>query len=125
MPRWTGRPSSLAFTVALLAAGPAAAQESCVQLPPGAVSWWPADGTMEDLVGGHDAQDLAWGFPVVYAPGRVDQAFDLSGFDSALLVPSHPDLDFDSTDEYSIVLWLLSPEASSTIGQQVLVSTAT
>lgn len=107
---------------AISTAGEALAQNQCVQLPPGAVAWWPADGTMDDLVGVHDAQDLGWGSPVVYAAGRVGQAFDLSGFDAALRVQDHADLDFGPTDDYSILLWLRSPAAASTVGQEVLVS---
>lgn len=85
------------------------AQESCIDLPPGARAWWPADGTMEDVVGNHDAQDLGWGWAVNFSPGRVNDAFDFDGFDTALKVPHHPDLNFDSADAYSVVFWMKTP----------------
>ena len=107
--------------VVVLAAAPSGAQEECVQLPPGAVAWWPADGTLEDVVGGHDAQDLGWAFPVVFSPGRVGQAFDFDAFDTALVVQHDDALNFGPGDEYTLALWMRTRRVLNTAAA-VLVS---
>jgi len=50
-------------------------RESCIQIPSGAVNWWPADGMANDLVSGNDGT-LVNG--ANFSPGLVDQAFLLS-----------------------------------------------
>lgn len=54
-------------------------------LPPGLVSWWPADGHPEDLVGGQDGT-LQNG--ATYANRRVGQAFRLDGIDDYIAIPN-------------------------------------
>ena len=79
---------------------PLRAQE-CAHMPPGAVAWWPAEGSgderWEDRIGGHDAQDATTGwYHVGFSPGRVGQAFDFADGDAGMYVPADPDLDFEA-----------------------------
>jgi hypothetical protein len=94
--------------------GTAAAQE-CTQLPPNTVAWWPAEGDMTDLVGGHDG-DIA----PLFSPGIVGQAFDFTNFGSYGRVPHHIDLNMGA--EYTIALWLKATTFSNPTGHRTLVA---
>ena len=59
-------------------------QQNCVPKPEGLKSFWPADGTPEDVVGGLSAT-LQNG--ASYAPGFVGEAFSLDGIDDYVSVP--------------------------------------
>ncbi len=112
----------LAIALLLAVAGPSArAQETCIDLPPGARAWWPADGTMEDVVGGHDAVDLGWAFSVEFSPGRVNEGFDFNAFDTGLKVLHSNDLNFDPTADYTLMFWMATDRFSQ-IGDAVLIS---
>ncbi len=107
---------SLAVWVFVAGATGPLAQGECVQLPHGAVAWWPAEGNADDLIGGHDG--LTSG--IDYAAGIVGQAFDFGYFQDYVAVPHHPELNLDS--EYTIALWLNSPPTDSQTGHLTLVS---
>lgn len=48
----------------------------CLDPATGLIGWWPAEGTMTDVIGGNHGTA---GFPVAYSAGKVGQAFDLDG----------------------------------------------
>jgi photosystem II stability/assembly factor-like uncharacterized protein len=50
----------------------------CIASPVGVVSWWPADGDADDIVGGNNG---ALQNGATFAAGRVGQAFSLDGVD--------------------------------------------
>ncbi|MCX6634409.1 MAG: BACON domain-containing carbohydrate-binding protein, partial [Acidobacteria bacterium] len=64
-------------------------QQNCVPKPEGLKSFWPADGTTEDVAGGLSAT-LQNG--ASYAPGFVGEAFSLDGIDDYVWVPDAPGL---------------------------------
>ena len=70
--------------VAILGVGNAVAQE-CVTAPPGMVSWWPGEGTGQDIIGGNDGT-LNGGMGTV--PGLVDEAFSFDGIDDFVSLPT-------------------------------------
>lgn len=57
---------------------------NCVEPPSGLVSWWPGDGDVIDIVGGHHGT-LQNG--ATFAPGMVGQAFSFDGVDDYISVP--------------------------------------
>jgi len=62
---------------------------ACAPVPSGLVSWWPGDGTAEDIKGENHGT-LQNG--ASYAPGMVGQAFQLDGVDDYISVPDHSSL---------------------------------
>src|SRR6266540_6067871 len=78
------------------------ATSACVDPPSGLVTWWPGDGSAEDVQGGHDGT-LTNG--ATFAPGMVGDAFSLDGVDDFVSVPDSPDWNFGSR-AFSIDLWL-------------------
>src|SRR5437763_2728435 len=68
----------LLFVVAL---GSYAVAQTCVQPPPGLVSWWPGDGNAKDIADGNPGT-LQGG--VTFASGKVGQAFHFNGVDGAV-----------------------------------------
>jgi len=73
-----------------------------------AVSWWPADGTAEDVLGGNDGV-LVGG--TGFTSGVSGQAFLLDGIDDSVSVPHDPSLNL-GTGDLSIVLWVRTTQAS-------------
>jgi hypothetical protein len=74
---------------------------SCVDPPADLVSWWPADGSANDLPYQND------GFlqnGVTFATGFVGRAFDLDGFDHYVEVPDAPSLNL--TNAITIETWI-------------------
>lgn len=59
-------------------AGIAGAQEICVPPTTGLISWWPGDGSVDDIRNNNpgNAQD-----GMTYGTGKVRQAFSFDGFD--------------------------------------------
>lgn len=57
---------------------------TCVTPPSGMVSWWPGDGTAEDIVGDNDGT-LEGG--ATFAAGKVGQAFSFDGSGDFVSVP--------------------------------------
>ena len=73
---------------------------SCVAPPVGLVSWWPGDGTAQDLVGGNNGT-LTNG--AVFVPGKVSQAFHFNAIDSAVTVGYAPNLQLQ---DFTIEAWI-------------------
>jgi len=74
---------------------------SCGQIPPGAVAWWPGDGTAHDLLGTHDG---ALRNGAAFAPGKDQDGFLFDGVDDAVEVPDAPAL--DPVGSFSLELWM-------------------
>jgi hypothetical protein len=72
-----------------------------VPAPTGIVSWWPAEGNANDLVGTNNG-DLRNG--VTFGPGMVGQAFRFDGEDDYIEIPSSPSLQI--TEALTIECWV-------------------
>jgi hypothetical protein len=75
---------------------------ACDGLPPGAISWWPSDGSGVDIVG----TNRAVVYPGYYGAGKVGQAFDLTRAD--VRAPNSPSLNIGSNADFSIETWVKS-----------------
>jgi hypothetical protein len=85
-----------------------------VQPPEDLVSWWPGDGSADDIVNGNDGT-LQQG--TTFTQGMVGQAFSLDGVDDYVEVSHHPSLHL--ARELTIEAWINS---ASTEGARVIVS---
>jgi hypothetical protein len=74
----------------------------CAPMPPGLVSWWPANGDGTDMVGAHNATlDGGAGF----AAGEVGQGFAFDSVDD--LVRASDNADFiPGTDSFTVDAWI-------------------
>ncbi len=93
-----GIAAALFFTDSLFFAGAANAQ-SCIQPPPGIVSWWPGDGNTDDIRGPNNG--VAKG-TATYAAGKVGQAFSFDGAGHIEIADS-PSLNL--TNEITVDFW--------------------
>ncbi len=87
--------------VLLCMAGVQAVAQTCVPAPAGLVSWWPGDGTTDDIVGGHQGT-LVNG--ATFAPGLVGQAFSFDGVNAYVSVADAPDL--NPTSAMTVEAWI-------------------
>jgi hypothetical protein len=76
-------------------------QIGCDPAPSGLVSWWPAEGNANDIIGGNNGT-LENG--VTFAPGEVGQAFSFNGNGQSVVIPDSPSLDLTST--FTIEAWV-------------------
>ncbi|MGO8925786.1 MAG: LamG domain-containing protein [Limisphaerales bacterium] len=74
---------------------------NCVSPPAGLVSWWPAEGNANDIVGTNNGT-LYNG--VGFAPGMVGQVFVFNGTNSYVEVPDSPSLQL--TNDLTIEFWV-------------------
>ncbi len=88
----------------------------CVTRPPGLVSWWPAEGNANDLIGTNNGalQNSA----IAAGVGKVGQAFLLDGLNDFIQVPDNPSLD-PGTGSFTIDAWV---KTAKTTGSQMVVS---
>ena len=84
-------------------AGVCAPASDCTPAPSGLVSWWPAEGNGDDIVGGNNGT-LQGG--TTFAPGEVGQAFVFNGSDSSVRVPASTSLDVGLGDGFTIETWI-------------------
>src|SRR2546425_2416326 len=80
-------------------AGPSVCR--CIPSPQGLVSWWPADGNANDVIGNHNGL-LVNG--ATFGPGEVHQAFSLNGVNQFVNVTNDPAWNFGS-NPFTIDLW--------------------
>jgi len=87
--------AATALLLALIPVADGVPTVTCVQPPPDLVSWWPADGNSNDIVGSKNGT-LQSG--ATFAAGQVGQAFSLDGVNDFVLVPNldAPSLTFDA-----------------------------
>lgn len=74
----------------------------CAVPAPGLLSWWPAEGTAEDVWDGNHGTLV----DATFTAGKVGQAFDFSGSLDHVRVPHSPSLDFTANDPYTIEFWI-------------------
>jgi len=101
------------LTLSLVGARATSAQ-TCSQLPPGAVSWWPADASAIDLVDGNDAT-LVNG--AAFGPGIVLGSFLLDGVNDYVQGPDSPNL--YPSGSFSIEAWF---NTTQQVGSQAIAS---
>jgi hypothetical protein len=78
----------------------------------GIVSWWPAEGNADDIIGTNN------GYPtggIGYTNGEVGQAFVFNGATSYIPIPASPSLNIGSGSGFTIECWV-QPWASATGG---------
>jgi len=94
---------ALVFTLAARAVvAETALAQSCVQRPAGLVSWWPGEGSAEDVVGPNDG---IIGPTTSFSQGMVGSAFDTEQGGDVVIVPNSPSLDFPAGSSLTIELW--------------------
>lgn len=94
----------------LLLGSPSAQAQTCVQLPSGAVSWWPGDsGFATDIVDGNPG---AMSGGASFSTGHVQQAFSFDGVDDLVYVPPAANLD---SPELTVDAWLFRTDNSPTM----------
>jgi hypothetical protein len=75
-------------------------------VPSNAISWWPANNYLNDIVGTNNVAVVFMPVPSLYATGKVGQAFNHDGFGSRLQVVSSASLNFGSNADFSIEGWI-------------------
>jgi hypothetical protein len=87
---------------------------SCAIAPPDLVGWWPGDGSADDIVGGRDGELIGG---AAFAPGLVDEGFQLDGDGAFVDVADDPALDVGRRD-FSVALWVWFDDTG---GEQVII----
>ena len=77
-------------------------QTSCVEPPEGLISWWPGDGSPEDI---QDANDGRLENRATFASGIVGQAFSFDGVDDSVQVADNANLN-PGTGDFSVDFWM-------------------
>jgi hypothetical protein len=92
----------------------------CVLPPDGLVSWYSAQGNVNDTHGENHGRFFL--SPSLYGAGKIAQAFDLPGRNNAdvIEVPDDPSLDF--TSSFSIEMWVAPSAAGHPAGTTFLIS---
>ena len=109
----------LVVVLACLASGGEALQAAAL---PGLVSWWPGEGTANDLAGTNNGTLL--GGATASVAGRIGQAFGFDGNDDLVQIPDSPQL---KPDTLTIEAWVLfsaldsAGSGGSPPGQQFIV----
>jgi Concanavalin A-like lectin/glucanases superfamily/Immunoglobulin domain/Immunoglobulin I-set domain len=87
--------------------------DDCVLAPTNMVSWWTADSLAADLQGtNHGSLNNT-----TFSPGKVAQAFNLSGTNSFIQVPHSPSLNF--TNQISMLAWI-NPTSNTNVTIRLL-----
>jgi hypothetical protein len=86
---------------------------TCVPAPAGLVSWWQADGTADDTIGGNDGILVN---SAGFATGEVGQAFSFDGVNDYVKIPRAPSLDV--SNQVTIDLWMKA-DPSAPIGSRL------
>jgi hypothetical protein len=76
--------------------------QSCVEPPAGLVSWWPGDGTADDIQDGNDGQ-LEGG--ATFAGGKFGEAFSFDGIDDHIVIGNPENLKLGQGD-YTVAAWV-------------------
>jgi hypothetical protein len=76
--------------------------QSCAASPLGIVSWWPAEGNANDVIGAHQATlQNGTGF----GTGKVGQAFSFDGVNNFIQIPDNPNLN-SNVNAFSVAFWM-------------------
>jgi hypothetical protein len=87
----------------------------CVTPPSGLVSWWPGDGSANDIQDGNNGTLQG---SVTFVPGEVGQAFSFNG-SSWVTTVNEANLSFERTNTFSIDAWV---RTTTTSGNMFVVS---
>ena len=83
---------------------------SCVQPPSGLVSWWPGEGSPNDIAGLNNGT-LVNG--VSFGPGEVGQAFSLDGSGANVRIPASPTLNVGAASGgFTVDAWINPSDVS-------------
>jgi hypothetical protein len=107
---------ALAALVALQAAPAGATPPCCAPVPPGLVSWWPANGSPADIVSHFDGA-LQGG--AGYAAGKVGQGFAFDSVDDYVSVPDNAQL-HPGTGSFTVDAWVKTSGPEPIGGQQIV-----
>src|ERR1035438_6961584 len=96
---------SIGFTIlsTLAIATPQTHAGSCTPPPSGLVSWWPAEGNANDIVGTNNGSLIG---NVSFTNGEVGHGFYFDGGVDGIVVPDAPELNFNSNQDLSIDAWI-------------------
>lgn len=85
---------------------------ACLDPPSGLVSWWPGDGSPEDIQNGNDG---AAQFGATFGPGQAGQAFVFDGVDDRVRVadPTDGSLDFGTGESFTYGAWISTTMSSN------------
>ena len=101
----------------LVAAVPAeATPPCCAPVPPGLVSWWPANGSPADVVSHFDGT-LQGG--AGYAAGKVGQGFTFDSTDDYVSVPDNAQL-HPGTGSFTVDAWIKTSGPEPSNGQEII-----
>ena len=88
----------------------------CAHVPPGLVSWWPANDTGTDVVSAHDAT-LNGG--AGFAPGEIGHGWMFDSVDDYVSVADSPDF-IPGTDSFTVDAWVKTAGPEPVGGQQIV-----
>lgn len=115
-----GRTLATAIIAALamgVAAAPAGATPPCcAPVPPGLVSWWPANGSPADIASHFDGS-LQGG--AGYATGKVGQGFSFDTVDDYVSVPDNAQL-HPGVGSFTVDAWIKTSGPEPSNGQQII-----
>ncbi len=103
---------SCAALINLKASHPSSLVNGFSTPPSGLISWWPADGTANDIVHGNHGT-LQNG--ATFAPGRFGQAYSFDGVDDVVLLPNAANLNFYETSPMTIEMWVYKTGGAGTM----------
>jgi hypothetical protein len=92
----------------LTLAATTAVAATCTTPPPGIVSWWPGEGTVNDVVGTNAG---IFQNPQ-FAPGEVASAFSFDGTGNNIRVPASPSIDIGAAGGMTVEAWVNPSDAS-------------
>jgi hypothetical protein len=75
----------------------------CTPAPSGIISWWPANGFLDDIIGSNNIPVSFPLFGAIFTTGKIGQGFAV---DNNLEVPSSASLNFGSNADFSIEAWV-------------------
>lgn len=118
--------AALALAAVLGALAPVRAQATqeaeataCAELPAGLTSWWPADGTAEDVQGNQDGTPM---HGAAYGPGVFGRAFTFDGQDDYVRLPDnffpYPQAG-ESDQPFTFSVWFKTTGGGMIIGQHL------
>jgi len=75
----------------------------CDPPPPGIVSWWPAEGTANDIIGTNNGILLG---AISFAPGEVGQAFRYTSTNDAVRIPASSSINVGTNSGFTVEAWI-------------------
>ena len=90
------------FLLAAIIAAPQTQGASCYPPPSGLISWWPAEGNANDLVGGNNGVTTN----ISFSAGEAGGAFYLNGSNAYVRVPASSSLNVGSGSGFTFETWI-------------------